>query len=43
MFEQGLDPLLWPPFAPRANADDRPVVAVDQAMRGHMIVDFKKL
>jgi hypothetical protein len=43
LLEQGLDPLLWPPFARRADADDGPVIAVDEAMRGDMIVDFKKL
>jgi hypothetical protein len=42
MFEQVLDPLFGPPFARRANADTGPVIAVDEAMRGHMIVDFKK-
>jgi hypothetical protein len=43
MFQHVLHPCLWPPFARWADADDGAVVAVDQAMRGHMIVDFKKL
>jgi hypothetical protein len=40
IFEQGLDPLLWPPFTRRADADHGPVIAVDLAVRGH---DFKNL
>jgi hypothetical protein len=34
---------VWPAFARRADADDDPVFAVDEAVRGNMIVDFKEL
>jgi hypothetical protein len=43
LFEKGLYPLVWPPFAGRADSDNGPVIAVDEPMRGYVIVDVKKL
>jgi hypothetical protein len=39
IFERcALTPLFWPLFARRAGTDDGPVIAVDQAVRGHMMI-----